>query len=165
MGRLAILALRVVIVLAFAGLLFVQLFLMPVVYLDLQDAGRDVAHLRWGLPIIGVLFALAAEVALVAIWKLVTMVKRDTVFSTRAFRWVDVVIGCAIAATLIAVVLSFLLAPGEEVPPGMVMLVVIGGVGTALIALVVFVLRMLLAKAVALDTTATTLRAELDEVI
>ena len=165
MGRLAILALRVVIVLAFTGLLFVQLFLMPVVYLDLQDAGPDVAHLRWGLPVIGFLFALAAEVALVAIWKLVTMVKRDTVFSTRAFRWVDVVIGCAVAATLIAVVLSFLLAPGEEVPPGMVMLVVIGGVGTALIALVVFVLRMLLAKAVALDTTATTLRAELDEVI
>ncbi|AEE44518.1 DUF2975 domain-containing protein [Cellulomonas fimi] len=165
MGRLAILALRVVIVLAFTGLLFVQGFLMPLLGIDLQEAGPEVAHLRWTLPVIGALAALCGQVALVGIWRLVTMVRRDTVFSTKAFRYVDVVIGAAVAATLLAVVLSFVLAPGEAVPPGMVMLVVIGGVGTALIALVVFVLRMLLLQAVALDTTATTLRAELDEVI
>ena len=45
------------------------------------------------------------------------------------------------------------------------LLIVIGGMGTAGIALLVLVLRVLLAKAVALDSTATTLRAELDEVI
>ena len=48
--------------------------------------------------------------------------------------------------------------------PGIVLLIVIGGMGTAGIALLVLVLRVLLAKAVALDSTATTC-AELDEVI
>ena len=108
---------------------------------------------------------LTVQVALVCIWQLLTMVRRDTVFGATAFRYVDVIIGAAVAATLLAMVLSFVLAPGEAVAPGVVLLIVIGGMGTAGIALLVLVLRVLLAKAVALDTTATTLRAELDEVI
>ena len=56
-------------------------------------------------------------------------------------------------------------APGEEVAPGIVGLIcgvslMIGGVG-----LVVFVMRTLLAQAVARDAEAKHLRAELDEVI
>jgi hypothetical protein len=55
--------------------------------------------------------------------------------------------------------------PGDEVAPGVVGLIcgvslVIGGV-----ALIVLVLRVLLAQAVSLDTTAKHLQAELDEVI
>ncbi|GEL99293.1 DUF2975 domain-containing protein [Cellulomonas terrae] len=165
MGRLAILALRGVIVLMFAALVTVQAMVVPAIGRDLDDAGAEVAHLRWPLVIILFLGVLAVQVALVCIWQLLTMVRRDTVFSTAAFRWVDVVIGSAVAATLLAIVLSFVLAPGEAVAPGIVLLVVIGGMGTAGIALLVLVLRILLAKAMVLDSTATTLRAELDEVI
>ena len=165
MGRLAILALRAVIVLMFAGLVTVQAMVVPAIGRDLDDAGAEVAHLRWPLVIILFLGVLAVQVALVCIWRLLTMVRRDTVFSTAAFRYVDVVIGSAVAATLLAVVLSFVLAPGEAVAPGIVLLIVIGGMGTAGIALLVLVLRVLLTKAMVLDSTATTLRAELDEVI
>jgi DUF2975 family protein len=163
MGRLAILALRAVIVLMFAALVTVQAMVIPAIGRDLDDAGAEVAHLRWPLVIILFLGVLAVQVALVCIWQLLTMVRRDTVFSTAAFRWVDVVIGSAVAATLLAIVLSFVLAPGEAVAPGIVLLIVIGGMGTAGIALLVLVLRILLAKAMVLDSTATTLRAERDE--
>ncbi|KQS98641.1 DUF2975 domain-containing protein [Cellulomonas sp. Leaf395] len=165
MGRLAILALRAVIALMFAGLLVVQGMIIPAIGRDIDDGGAEFAHLRWPIVIVLFLGVLAVQVALVCIWQLLTMVRRDTVFSAAAFRYVDVIIGSAVAMTLLAMVLSFLLAPGEAVAPGIVLLIVIGGMGTAGIALLVLVLRVLLAKAVALDTTATTLRAELDEVI
>ena len=165
MSRLAILALRVVIVMMFAGLLAVQIMIIPAIGRDIDDGGAEVAHLRWPVMVIGFLGVLAVQVALVCIWQLLTMVRRDTVFSTAAFRYVDVIIGAAVAATLLAMVLSFVLAPGEAVAPGIVLLVVIGGMATAGIALLVLVMRVLLAKAMVLDSTATTLRAELDEVI
>ena len=165
MGRLAILALRAVIALMFAGLVVVQGMIIPAIYRDLDGADAEVAHLQWPVVIVLFLGVLAVQVALVCIWQLLTMVRRDTVFSSAAFRYVDVIIGTAVAATVLAMVLSFALAPGEAVAPGIVLLIVIGGMGTAGIALLVLVLRILLAKAVALDSTATTLRAELDEVI
>ena len=163
MGRLAILALRAVIALMFAGLLVVQGMIIPAIYRDID--ATEAAHLRWPVVIVLFLGVLAVQVALVCVWQLLTMVRRDTVFSRAAFRYVDVIIGSAVAGTLLAMVLSFVLAPGEAVAPGIVLLIVIGGMGTAGIALLVLVLRILLAKAMALDTTATTLRAELDEVI
>lgn len=165
MGRLTVLALRALIVLMFAGMLFLQVMLFPLLGIDIAEEAPDLVFLRWAVVVIGILGVLTVEIALVCIWRLLTMVRRDTVFSLAAFRFVDVIIGSAVAATLLAVALSFVLAPGEAVPPGMVMVVVIAGVGTAGIALLVLVLRVLLAKAVALDTTAATLRAELDEVI
>jgi hypothetical protein len=165
MGRLAILALRAVLVLMFVGMLFLQLMIFPLLGVDIAEEAPELVFLRWAVVVIGILGVLTVEVALVCVWQLLTMVKRDTVFSTAAFRYVDVIIGSAVAATLLAMALSFVLAPGEAVAPGVVMIVVIAGVGTAAIALLVLVLRFLLAKAVALDSTATTLRAELDEVI
>ena len=69
------------------------------------------------------------------------------------------------AQTLLVFTLGALLAPGEAVAPGVVLLV--GGVGLAIvgIALVVLVLRMLLAQAVARELEASRMRAELAEVI
>jgi len=165
MGRLTVLALRGLIVLLFAGMLFLQVMLFPLLGIDIAEEAPDLVFLRWAVVVIGILGVLTVEVVLVCVWRLLTMVKRDTVFSPAAFRFVDVIIGSAVAATLLAVALSFVLAPGEAVAPGIVMVVVIAGVGTTGIALLVLVLRVLLAKAVALDTTATTLRAELDDVI
>ncbi|MDM7829926.1 DUF2975 domain-containing protein [Cellulomonas edaphi] len=165
MSRWTIRALRALLMLMLGGLLLVQVVLLPLLGVDMSHGDPDVARLRWPFVLIGIAGVATVEVALVCVWQLLTMVRRETVFSASAFRYVDVIIGAACAATALAVVLSFVLAPGEAVAPGVVLLVVIGGVGTAGIALLVLVMRALLAKAVALDTTATTLRAELDEVI
>ncbi|HET7445494.1 MAG TPA: DUF2975 domain-containing protein, partial [Solirubrobacterales bacterium] len=71
----------------------------------------------------------------------------------------------AVAASLLTLVFGTLLAPGEAVAPGVVLL--IGGVAllAAGIALIELVLRMLLAQAVDRDAEAGRMQAELEEVI
>lgn len=165
MGRMAVLALRVVIVLMFAGMIFVQGLLVPILWSDADGEVGELTHLRWPIVVVCVLAVAMVEVALVCLWRLLTMVRRDTVFSRAAFRHVDVVIGAAVVGALLALTLGAILAPGEAVAPGVVLLIGIGAIGGFGIALLVVVMRALLAKAVQLDTTASTLRAELDEVI
>ena len=92
------------------------------------------------------------------------MVRRGTVFSNGAFRFVDIVFGAIAFAAVLMFGIAVILAPGE-IAPGVVLLIcgaalMIGGV-----ALVVLVMRTLLAQAVARDVEAADLRAELDEVI
>lgn len=157
MGRWTVRALRALITALLAGLLLVQGLLVPLMVADLSPEG-DAAHLRWPLAVIVVLGVATVEVALVCVWRLLTLVRRGTVFSTAAFRFVDVVVGCAVVAWLLAIVLAFVLAPGEAVAPGVVLLVVLAGVAAAGTALLVLVLRALLVQAVAL-------RTELDEVV
>ena len=165
MGKLTILTLRIVLAGLLAGSVFVQVWMVPLIANDMNVADPDVARIR--IPFIVVIVAgiVTIQVAMICVWRLLTMVRRGTVFSPAAFRYVDVMIGAAVAAALIAFTFGAILAPGEAVPPGTVLL--IGGVGAmaAGIALVILVMRMLLAQAVARETEAQHLRAELDEVI
>lgn len=121
--------------------------------------------MRVPVLVIIVLGIMTIQVTLVCVWRLLTMVRRGTVFSHAAFRYVDVVIGAAVAAALLTFALAVVLAPGEAVPPGVVLLICGLAVVAGGIALVVLVLRMLLAQAVAGETEAKHLRAELDGVI
>jgi hypothetical protein len=164
MGRLAVLALRVVLVALLAGSLVVQTVMVILLSRDLADV-PELAYGPGPILVIVVLGILSAQVTLVCVWRLVTMVRRGTVFSADAFRYVHVIIGAFVAAALLTFALGVVLAPGEAVAPGVVLL--IGGVGLAVlgVALVVVVLRTLLAQAVARDAEATQLQAELGEVI
>ena len=83
------------------------------------------------------------------------MVRRGTVFSHAAFRYVDVIIGAIAAASLLAFVLAVVLAPGEDVAPGHRRCSSAAALVIAGVALLVLVLRMLLAQAVARDAEAT----------
>jgi protein-S-isoprenylcysteine O-methyltransferase Ste14 len=93
------------------------------------------------------------------------MVRRGTVFSHAAFRYVDIVIGAIVAAALVWFAVTIINAPGQRDDPGVS--AIMAGIGLAIlgVALIVFVLRTLLAQAVAREVEATQLRAELDEVI
>ena len=164
MGQVAVLALRVVLALALAGSLVVQALMVPLLWADLGDselaAGQAVA-----VVVLVVLGVLAMQVTAICIWRLLTMARRGTVFSLAAFRYVDVVIGAVLTASLLVFGVAVALAPGEAAAPGVVALVcgvslVVGGIG-----LIVLVMRTLLAQAVALDARAHELRAELDTVI
>jgi len=160
MGKLTVLALRAVLVGLLAGSVFVQAVMVPLLAADMGDFGR-----RTPVVVILLLGLVTAQVVLVCVWRLVTMVRRGTVFSHGAFRYVHIVIGAMTAAALLIFTLGVVLAPGEAVAPGIVLL--IGGVGLAVlgVALIVLVLRMLLAQAVARDVEAARMRAELAEVI
>jgi len=104
-------------------------------------------------------------VALVCVWRLVTMARRGTVFSNAAFRFVDVLIGAIVAAALVWFAVTAINAPGQRDDPGVTL--IMGGIGVGIlgVALLVLVLRMLLVQAVARDVEASRMRAELDEVI
>jgi hypothetical protein len=149
MSKLTVLALRGVLVLLLGGSLFVQAVMVPLLAADMNGGSGDLVHLRTPVLVIIVLGVVTAQVTLVCVWRLVSMVRSGTVFSQGAFRYVHVVIGAFVAAALLVFVLGALLAPGEAVAPGVVLL--LGGVGLAIlgVALVVLVLRMLLAQAVA----------------
>lgn len=165
MGRLTVLALRAVIVMLLAGSLGVQTVMVPLLASDLEGLDAEYGYLRAPLLLVVVLFVVTAQTVLVCVWRLVTMARQGTVFSHAAFRYVHIVIGAFVAAALLVFTLGALLAPGEAVAPGIVLL--LGGAGLAVlgIALVVLVLRMLLAQAVARDVEASRMQAELAEVI
>ena len=117
------------------------------------------------LRVIAILGMVSVQVALICVWRLVTMVRRGTVFSHAAFRYVDVMIGAIVAAALVWFAVTIVNAPGQRDDPGVT--VIMAGIGVAIlgVALIVLVLRMLLAQAVARDVEATQMQAELDEVM
>ena len=160
--------LRVVIVIALAGSVVVQGAMVALLWLDTDQAptGIDVA-----LTLIGVAGVATLQVVAVCIWRLLTMVRRGTVFSPAAFRYVDLVIAAIATASVlvfaVAVVARFAnhATPGDEVAPGLVGLVCGLALVVAGVALVVYVMRTLLAQAVSRDAEAQQLQSELDEVI
>ncbi|GAA3587720.1 DUF2975 domain-containing protein [Streptomyces osmaniensis] len=163
MGTLTVRALRAVLVVVLTGTVFVQASMVWVLASgnDPEDGSLPLTPLR----VITILGMVAAQVALVSVWRLVSMVRRGTVFSHAAFRYVDAVIGAIVAAALLWFTVTALNAPGQRDDPGVT--VIMGGVGLAIlgVALIVLVLRMLLAQAVARDVEAAQMQAELDEVI
>nr|WP_246211679.1 DUF2975 domain-containing protein [Phytoactinopolyspora alkaliphila] len=162
---MTILALRIVMAMVLAGSLFVQAVMVPLLSADLEEAGQALADVRVPVVVITLLGIVTVQVTTVCVWRLLTMVRRGTVFSHAAFRYVDIVIGAVTAASLLTFGLAVTLAPGEAVAPGIVLLICGAAVIGAGIALIVLVLRMLLTQAVALDAEAHHLQAELAEVI
>ncbi|MEV7175743.1 DUF2975 domain-containing protein [Kitasatospora sp. NPDC093679] len=163
MGKLTVGALRAVLAVVFAGTVLVQVLMVWVLVSgnDPEDGTLPLTAFR----VVTILGLVTAQVALVCVWRLVAMVRRRTVFSHAAFRYVDGVIGAIVAAALVWFAVTAINAPGQREDPGVT--VIMAGIGVAIlgVALIVLVLRMLLAQAVARDVEATQLKAELDEVI
>lgn len=163
MGNLAVRALRVVLALVLVGTVLVQ-GLMLWTLISGRDPEDGSAALPW-LRAVTILGLVSVQVVVFCVWRLVTMVRRGTVFSHAAFRYVDGVIGAIVAAALVWFAVTGLNAPGQRDDPGVTL--IMGGIGVGIlgVALIVRVLRMLLAQAVARDVEAMELQAELDDVI
>ncbi|GJF31167.1 transporter [Kitasatospora sp. NE20-6] len=163
MGKLTVRALRAVLAVVLAGTVFVQASMVWALVSgnDPEDGSLPLTPLR----VVTILGMVSVQVALVCVWRLLAMVRRGTVFSHAAFRYVDVVIGAIVSAALVWFAVTAINAPGQRDDPGVTL--IMGGVGVAIlgIALMVLVLRMLLTQAVARDVEATQMQAELDEVI
>ena len=87
MGKLAVRALRAVLVVVLAGTVFIQALMVWTLVSgsDPEDGSLPLTPLR----VITILGMVSVQVALVCVWRLVTMVRRGTVFSHAAFRYVD----------------------------------------------------------------------------
>jgi hypothetical protein len=160
MSRLAILALRILLVLVVIGLLFAQIVVIPIVGLEF---GEDFGSTGVGVfyTVVGIASVVCVEVALVAIWVLLSMVQRGAIFGERAFRWVDVIIGAGLAATALAIVgavhMYFVVEPRLDAP-GLIVLA-----GTAVLGAASFVALMVVMRG--LLRSATNLQGELAEVV
>lgn len=161
MGKLTVSALRVVLAVVLAGAFLVQMLMVWALATKPVSGSLPLTPLR----VVTILGMVTVEVAVICVWRLVTMVRRGTVFSNAAFRYVDLVIGAIVAAALVWFAVTAINAPGQQADPGVTG--IMAGIGVAIlgVALIVLVLRMLLAQAVARDVEVTRLRAELDEVI
>ncbi|CAM5308532.1 hypothetical protein STENM327S_06086 [Streptomyces tendae] len=165
MHRLLIAALRAGIAAAILLGLFGQIVVIPTTASD--EADRFPPYEPFAVPYATVAIAGVAcvQVVLGAVWMLLDMVERDAVFTPRAFRWVDTVIGATVVATLLALGTAVHLAVAEIPSPddGMQVLGALGaalacvGVG-AVFAMLAAVMRGLLGKA-------TALRSEMAQVV
>jgi Protein of unknown function (DUF2975) len=160
-GRLAVTALRAVLVVVFAGTLLIQVLMAWALTTGQREGSLPLTPLR----VVTMLGMVSVQVALVCVWRLVTMVRRGTVFSDAAFRYVDILVGAIVAASLVWFMVTALNAPGQRADPGVTVIMAGVGLGILGVALIALVLRMLLAQAVARDVEASQLQAELNEVI
>jgi len=163
MGKQTVRALRAVLVVVLAGSVLIQIGVIWALLSgsDPEDGSLPLTALR----VITILGLVSVQVALVCIWRLVTMVRSGTVFSHAAFRYVDGVIGAIVAAALVWFAVTIINAPDQQDDPGVTGIMAGIGVGILGVALIVYVLRMLLAQAVVRNVEAAHMQAELDEVI
>jgi|GEM_PF-1200392 len=120
----------------------------------------DPEYARWQYPLLIPALALGVcvQVGIVATIVLVARVRAGSMLENRAVGWVDLLVACVTLAGLLVVVLVFLLHAADAVPPGIMLVLVTGGIGLLVIDLLLLVLRSLLRRAIVL-------RAELDEVV
>ncbi|WP_329055975.1 DUF2975 domain-containing protein [Amycolatopsis sp. NBC_01488] len=154
--RRAVAALRVFLVVLFGVLLVFQTLSLPggIAYSTSQNP-HD-ANLRWPLTAIAVFLVLCVQVVLVATWKLLTLVKKDRIFTTASLKWVDAIVWAVAAAWVVVGMLVFVGFNADD--PGMPMVLTLVTVGITVLGLLMVVMRALLRQA-------TTLRSDLEAVI
>lgn len=156
MNKLASRLLRVALVVLLVGSVLAQV-VVPVFASEVGTRFPEVAYLVIPYSVAGILAIACGQVALLVVWRLLSLVDGGVIFTRRALRWVDVIVACAAAATVLSAgVLIHMLA---FVPRGpMIFYLAVCVAGGLAFALLIVVMRGLLASAIA-D------RTELDEVI
>ncbi|GAA1999990.1 DUF2975 domain-containing protein [Microbacterium ulmi] len=151
MHRITIAVLKGLIVVLVGLLLFCQIVVLPVTASGLARLYPEFADLEVPGIIIGVVFAVCAQIVLVCVWRLLSLVRIDGTFDEKAFAWVDVALGAVVLATLLIVGSLLLLQAAGASPPSIALLCLIGIVVGAGLSLLIVVLRGLLKKASQLE--------------
>lgn len=151
MNRTTIIVLKVLIAILIALLVFCQLFVIPATVASLAQTYPEFAHLVVPGIIVGGIFALCAEVLLACVWRLITLVGVDSIFTERSFVWVDVSIAAVATATVLVVTALVILTTAGASPPSIALLCLIGAIVGAGLSLLLVVMRGLLRKASQLE--------------
>ena len=116
MGKLTVRALRAVLAVVLTGTVLIQVLMVWTLISgnDPEDGSLPLTSLR----LITILGLVTVQVALFCVSRLVTMVRRGTVFSHAAFRYVDIVIGAIVAAAVVWFTVTAINAPGQRDDPG-----------------------------------------------
>lgn len=155
--RLAVPALRIVLVVAFLLLIVFQTMSLPGQFAHMAQENPDKAFLQWPLTIFAVLEVACVQVVIVSTWKLLTLVRHDRIFTAAAMVWVNAIVWAIAAAWLMLAAVSAAVVLNAD-DPGLPMLLMLMLVAGAALGLVVVVLRALLRQA-------TELRSDMEAVI
>ena len=155
--RRAVAALRVFLVLLFGILVVLQVMSLPGQFAHMAEESPDMAHLRWPLTAVTVFWVLCAQVVIVSTWKLLTLVKKDRIFTESSLVWVDVIVW-AIGAAWAVLLGVFLWVGFQADDPGLPLLLFLMLTGVTVLGLLMVVMRALLRQA-------TTLRTDMEAVI
>ncbi|AWB89744.1 DUF2975 domain-containing protein [Homoserinimonas hongtaonis] len=148
MTRAAIALSKVFLVLVALAGVFVQVVLLPIQAAESAAEFPEVEFLRIPILVLGILFVACGQVVVVCVWALLSLVRRDAIFSTRAFKYVDTMIASlALATAIVVAILLILQLTADAGPPGLVVLALGVATACAALALVLIVMRRLLAKA------------------
>jgi Protein of unknown function (DUF2975) len=153
----AVAALRVFLVLLFGVLVVFQVMSLPGQFAHMARQSPDLAYLRWPLTVITIFWVVCVQVVIVCTWRLLTLVKKDRIFSEASLRWVDVILWAIGAAwtVLVGVLLYFGFGADDA---GIPLLLFLLAVGVGVVGLLMVVMRALLRQA-------TTLRTDMEAVI
>ncbi|MBG6239734.1 hypothetical protein IWX78_002724 [Mycetocola sp. CAN_C7] len=151
MDRTAIVALKALIVVLIALLLVCQLFVVPGLASQMVQRSPEVGYLETPGIIITVGFLLCVQVALVCVWRLLSLVRASSIFSVDAFTWVDIILGAVAVATLLIAGSFITLAVAGVASPSVTILCALGIVLGSGFALLIVVMRGLLRKASQLE--------------
>jgi Protein of unknown function (DUF2975) len=101
MTKLASRLLRVAIVVLLLGSVLAQV-LLPVYASQVGMTFPEVAYLVVPYSVAAILFIGCGQVALLVVWRLLSLVDSGVIFTRRALRWVDVITACAAVATVLS---------------------------------------------------------------
>jgi hypothetical protein len=139
---------KALIVILLVGAVLAQTWFLPT--LAIQTAGQypEVDYLRIPFMTIGIAVVGCAEVILICVWRLLSMVREDRIFSASAFKFVYAMIAALLVATaLLAGVFGILMFGAQVGGPGIVYPLFALVVALATVSLIVVVMLGLLKKA------------------
>jgi hypothetical protein len=151
MHRTAIVTLKTLILVLIALLLVCQVAVVPAVAQQMVDRSPQLGYLQVPGILVTVGFVLAVQVALVCVWRLLSLVRASIIFSDTAFTYVNIVLGMVALATLLIVGSFITLAIAGVASPSVSILCWLGIVVGSGLALLVLVMRGLLRQASQLE--------------
>jgi Protein of unknown function (DUF2975) len=153
----AVALLRVGLVVLFGILVLFQTMSLPGQFAHMAREDPEHAYLRWPATAVTVFWVLCIQVVIVCTWQLLTLVKKDQIFSEASMVWVNVIIWAVLAAWVVLVGV-FLYVGFNAEDPGLPLLLFLMLIGVTVLGLLMVVMRALLRKA-------TTLRTDMEAVI
>lgn len=156
-GQRAVAPLRVFLLLLFGILVLFQTMSLPGQFAHMARQDPEMAYLRWPATAVSLFWVLCVQVVVVATWQLLTLVKKDRIFTEASLRWVDAIVW-AILAGWVVLAGVFLYVGFNAEDPGLPLLLFLALIGVAVLGLLMVVMRTLLRQA-------TTLRSDLEQVI
>src|SRR5215216_1962464 len=147
----AVALLRVFLVVLFGVLVLFQVVSLPGQFAYMAQQDPEHAYLRWPATAVTVFWVLCVQVVIVCTWKLLTLVRKDRIFSTASLVWVDAIVW-AVTAGWVVLVAVFLYVGFRAEDPGLPLLLFLLSVGVAVVGLLMIVMRALLRQATTLRT-------------